>query len=188
MEVRLRCGSMALPGPLLLSAMPRLWCTCATDPHEPVRAQTSPAGTVRADACDKAVAAASRTASLCLRAQPGLGVRTEGRWACVCRARHPPTAAKFVQQRPLLPDTHTRASCVSLSLRLASLLCDMGFPHLPTCVQEHTRVGADTSQDIQLFGIGIQAEHCVLELCQDGDVTLTPVGNSRLLLSPPSPH
>lgn len=58
-------------------------------------------------------------------------------------------------------------------------MSDVVFPNLPTCAQEHTRVGADTSQDIQLFGIGIQPEHCVLELCQDGDVTLTPVGNSR---------
>lgn len=40
-------------------------------------------------------------------------------------------------------------------------------------------MGADTSQDIQLFGIGIQPEHCVLELCPDGDVTLTPIGNAR---------
>ncbi|XP_061572677.1 kinesin-like protein KIF13A isoform X3 [Cololabis saira] len=46
-------------------------------------------------------------------------------------------------------------------------------------LKEHTRVGADTSQDIQLFGIGIQPEHCVLELCPDGDVTLTPLGNAR---------
>uniref|UniRef100_A0AAQ5YK05 Kinesin family member 13A n=1 Tax=Amphiprion ocellaris TaxID=80972 RepID=A0AAQ5YK05_AMPOC len=46
-------------------------------------------------------------------------------------------------------------------------------------LKEHTRVGADTSQDIQLFGIGIQAEHCVLELCPDGDVTLLPVRNAR---------
>ncbi|XP_034553281.1 kinesin-like protein KIF13A isoform X7 [Notolabrus celidotus] len=46
-------------------------------------------------------------------------------------------------------------------------------------LKEHTRVGADTSQDIQLFGIGIQPEHCVLELCPDGDVTLMPVGNAR---------
>ncbi|XP_010773266.1 kinesin-like protein KIF13A [Notothenia coriiceps] len=46
-------------------------------------------------------------------------------------------------------------------------------------LKEHTRVGADTSQDIQLFGIGIQPEHCVLELCPDGDVTLTPIGNAR---------
>uniref|UniRef100_A0A3Q3S7K5 Kinesin family member 13A n=1 Tax=Mastacembelus armatus TaxID=205130 RepID=A0A3Q3S7K5_9TELE len=46
-------------------------------------------------------------------------------------------------------------------------------------LKEHTRVGADTSQDIQLFGIGIQSEHCVLELCPDGDVTLMPIGNAR---------
>ncbi|XP_061809864.1 kinesin-like protein KIF13A isoform X1 [Nerophis lumbriciformis] len=46
-------------------------------------------------------------------------------------------------------------------------------------LKELTHVGADTSQDIQLFGIGIQPHHCVLELCQDGDVTLTPIGNAR---------
>lgn len=40
-------------------------------------------------------------------------------------------------------------------------------------------MGADTSQDIQLFGIGIQPEHCTLELCPDGDVTLMPIGNAR---------
>ncbi|KAM8870194.1 kinesin-like protein KIF13A isoform 2-T2 [Spinachia spinachia] len=45
-------------------------------------------------------------------------------------------------------------------------------------LKEHTRVGADTSQDIQLFGIGIQPKHCVLELCPDGDVTLMPIGNA----------
>ncbi|XP_051922596.1 kinesin-like protein KIF13A isoform X3 [Hippocampus zosterae] len=46
-------------------------------------------------------------------------------------------------------------------------------------LKERTHVGADTSQDIQLFGIGIQPLHCVLELCPDGDVTLMPVGNAR---------
>ncbi|XP_061676647.1 kinesin-like protein KIF13A isoform X3 [Syngnathoides biaculeatus] len=46
-------------------------------------------------------------------------------------------------------------------------------------LKERTHVGADTSQDIQLFGIGIQPLHCVLELCADGDVTLMPVGNAR---------
>uniref|UniRef100_A0AAV2MDB0 Kinesin family member 13A n=1 Tax=Knipowitschia caucasica TaxID=637954 RepID=A0AAV2MDB0_KNICA len=46
-------------------------------------------------------------------------------------------------------------------------------------LKELTRVGADTSQDIQLFGIGIQPEHCVLELSPDGDVTLMPVENAR---------
>nr|XP_019948942.1 PREDICTED: kinesin-like protein KIF13A isoform X5 [Paralichthys olivaceus] len=46
-------------------------------------------------------------------------------------------------------------------------------------LKEHTRVGAHTSQDIQLFGIGIQSEHCILEVCTDSDVTLMPVGNAR---------
>uniref|UniRef100_A0A3P9MUI4 Kinesin family member 13A n=1 Tax=Poecilia reticulata TaxID=8081 RepID=A0A3P9MUI4_POERE len=46
-------------------------------------------------------------------------------------------------------------------------------------LKEHTRVGADTSQDIQLFGIGIQPEHCALDVCPDGDVTLVPIGNAR---------
>ncbi|XP_053743082.1 kinesin-like protein KIF13A isoform X2 [Synchiropus splendidus] len=46
-------------------------------------------------------------------------------------------------------------------------------------LKELTHVGADTSQDIQLFGIGIQPQHCVLELCPDGEVTLAPVGNAR---------
>ncbi|XP_052434842.1 kinesin-like protein KIF13A isoform X5 [Carassius gibelio] len=46
-------------------------------------------------------------------------------------------------------------------------------------LKDHTRVGADTSQDIQLFGIGIQSEHCVLDVTSDGDVTLTPAENAR---------
>ncbi|XP_072317029.1 kinesin-like protein KIF13A isoform X2 [Eucyclogobius newberryi] len=46
-------------------------------------------------------------------------------------------------------------------------------------LKERTHVGADTSQDIQLFGIGIQPEHCVLELCPDGDITLMPIENAR---------
>ncbi|XP_026989078.2 kinesin-like protein KIF13A isoform X2 [Tachysurus fulvidraco] len=46
-------------------------------------------------------------------------------------------------------------------------------------LKDHTRVGADTSQDIQLFGIGIQPEHCVIDIAADGDVTLCPVENAR---------
>uniref|UniRef100_A0A8C8YAZ7 Kinesin family member 13A n=1 Tax=Panthera leo TaxID=9689 RepID=A0A8C8YAZ7_PANLE len=46
-------------------------------------------------------------------------------------------------------------------------------------LKDHTRVGADTSQDIQLFGIGIQPEHCEIDIASDGDVTLTPKENSR---------
>ncbi|XP_046733692.1 kinesin-like protein KIF13A isoform X1 [Silurus meridionalis] len=46
-------------------------------------------------------------------------------------------------------------------------------------LKEHTRVGADTSQDIQLFGIGIQPEHCVIDIAVDGDITLCPIENAR---------
>ncbi|XP_035277114.1 kinesin-like protein KIF13A isoform X6 [Anguilla anguilla] len=46
-------------------------------------------------------------------------------------------------------------------------------------LKDHSRVGADTSQDIQLFGIGIQPEHCLLDISQDGDVTLSPIENAR---------
>ncbi|XP_051026869.1 kinesin-like protein KIF13A isoform X2 [Acomys russatus] len=46
-------------------------------------------------------------------------------------------------------------------------------------LKDHTRVGADTSQDIQLFGIGIQPEHCEIDIATDGDITLTPKENAR---------
>nr|XP_023646271.1 kinesin-like protein KIF13A isoform X3 [Paramormyrops kingsleyae] len=46
-------------------------------------------------------------------------------------------------------------------------------------LKEHTLVGADTSQDIQLFGIGILPDHCMLDMSPDGDVTLTPMENAR---------
>ncbi|XP_064908385.1 kinesin-like protein KIF13A isoform X2 [Columba livia] len=46
-------------------------------------------------------------------------------------------------------------------------------------LKDHTRVGADTSQDIQLFGIGIQPEHCEIDIGFDGEVTLTPKENAR---------
>ncbi|XP_077126059.1 kinesin-like protein KIF13A isoform X2 [Ranitomeya variabilis] len=46
-------------------------------------------------------------------------------------------------------------------------------------LKDHNRVGADTSQDIQLFGIGIQAEHCLIDVASDGEITLTPKENAR---------
>ncbi|XP_030408361.1 kinesin-like protein KIF13A isoform X6 [Gopherus evgoodei] len=46
-------------------------------------------------------------------------------------------------------------------------------------LKDHTRVGADTSQDIQLFGIGIQPEHCEIDIELDGEVSLTPKENAR---------
>ncbi|XP_063307758.1 kinesin-like protein KIF13A [Pelobates fuscus] len=46
-------------------------------------------------------------------------------------------------------------------------------------LKDHNRVGADTSQDIQLFGIGIQPEHCVIDVATDGEISLTPRENAR---------
>ncbi|XP_064409537.1 kinesin-like protein KIF13A isoform X10 [Latimeria chalumnae] len=46
-------------------------------------------------------------------------------------------------------------------------------------LKDHNRIGADTSQDIQLFGIGIQPEHCVIDIAVDGDIILTPKENAR---------
>ncbi|XP_076999554.1 kinesin-like protein KIF13A isoform X3 [Tamandua tetradactyla] len=46
-------------------------------------------------------------------------------------------------------------------------------------LKDHTRVGADTSQDIQLFGIGIQPEHCEIDIASDGEVCLTPKESAR---------
>ncbi|KAJ8410332.1 hypothetical protein AAFF_G00203130 [Aldrovandia affinis] len=45
-------------------------------------------------------------------------------------------------------------------------------------LKEHTLVGAADSQDIQLCGMGIQAEHCVIDITVEG-VVLTPHRNSR---------
>ncbi|XP_048408183.1 kinesin-like protein KIF13A isoform X1 [Stegostoma tigrinum] len=50
-------------------------------------------------------------------------------------------------------------------------------------LKDHTRVGADESQDIQLCGIGIQPEHCVIDITADGDVTLSPNENARTCLN-----
>ena len=45
--------------------------------------------------------------------------------------------------------------------------------------QEHTKVGSADSQDIQLCGMGIQAEHCIIDISGDAGVILTPHRNSR---------
>ncbi|KAJ6664479.1 hypothetical protein lerEdw1_007136 [Lerista edwardsae] len=49
-------------------------------------------------------------------------------------------------------------------------------------LKDHTKVGADTSQDIQLFGIGIQPEHCEIDIASDEEVSLTPKENARINL------
>lgn len=45
--------------------------------------------------------------------------------------------------------------------------------------QDHTKVGSADSQDIQLCGMGIQAEHCVIDITADTAVVLTPYRNAR---------
>uniref|UniRef100_A0A8D3DXZ3 Kinesin family member 13Ba n=1 Tax=Scophthalmus maximus TaxID=52904 RepID=A0A8D3DXZ3_SCOMX len=49
-------------------------------------------------------------------------------------------------------------------------------------LKEHTKVGSADSQDIQLCGMGIQAEHCVIDIMADTGVILTPYRNARILL------
>ncbi|XP_076835244.1 kinesin-like protein KIF13B isoform X2 [Brachyhypopomus gauderio] len=46
-------------------------------------------------------------------------------------------------------------------------------------LKEHTKVGSADSQDIQLCGMGIQAEHCVINISSEGAVFLNPYRNSR---------
>ncbi|XP_015252636.1 PREDICTED: kinesin-like protein KIF13B isoform X6 [Cyprinodon variegatus] len=46
-------------------------------------------------------------------------------------------------------------------------------------LKEHTRVGSADSQDIQLCGMGIQAEHCVIDITPETAVILTPYPNAR---------
>uniref|UniRef100_A0A3B4ZXV2 Kinesin-like protein KIF13B n=1 Tax=Stegastes partitus TaxID=144197 RepID=A0A3B4ZXV2_9TELE len=46
-------------------------------------------------------------------------------------------------------------------------------------LKEHTKVGSADSQDIQLCGMGIQAEHCVIDITADAAVILTSHRNAR---------
>ncbi|XP_066531682.1 kinesin-like protein KIF13B isoform X2 [Hoplias malabaricus] len=46
-------------------------------------------------------------------------------------------------------------------------------------LKEHTKVGSADSQDIQLCGMGIQAEHCVIDITPEGAVFLNPYRNTR---------
>ncbi|XP_073348385.1 kinesin-like protein KIF13B isoform X2 [Pagrus major] len=46
-------------------------------------------------------------------------------------------------------------------------------------LKEHTRVGSANSQDIQLCGMAIQAEHCVIDITESNGVVLTPHRNAR---------
>uniref|UniRef100_A0AAX7UXX9 Kinesin family member 13Ba n=1 Tax=Astatotilapia calliptera TaxID=8154 RepID=A0AAX7UXX9_ASTCA len=46
-------------------------------------------------------------------------------------------------------------------------------------LKEHTQVGSADSQDIQLCGMGIQAEHCVIDITAEAAVILAPYRNAR---------
>ncbi|KAI2652292.1 Kinesin-like protein KIF13B [Labeo rohita] len=46
-------------------------------------------------------------------------------------------------------------------------------------LKEHTRVGSADSQDIQLCGLAILPEHCLIEIKLETGVTLTPKRNAR---------
>ncbi|KAI7799898.1 kinesin-like protein KIF13B [Triplophysa rosa] len=46
-------------------------------------------------------------------------------------------------------------------------------------LKEHTRVGSADSQDIQLCGLAINPEHCVIDMKPETGVTLTPKRNAR---------
>ncbi|XP_037542008.1 kinesin-like protein KIF13B [Nematolebias whitei] len=46
-------------------------------------------------------------------------------------------------------------------------------------LKEHTRVGSADSQDIQLCGMAIHAEHCVIDITENNGVVLTPHRGAR---------
>ncbi|GLD59555.1 kinesin-like protein KIF13B, partial [Lates japonicus] len=46
-------------------------------------------------------------------------------------------------------------------------------------LKDHMRVGSADSQDIQLCGMAIQSEHCVIDITENNGVVLTPHRNAR---------
>ncbi|XP_060773908.1 kinesin-like protein KIF13B isoform X2 [Neoarius graeffei] len=46
-------------------------------------------------------------------------------------------------------------------------------------LKDHTQIGSADSQDIQLCGMAIQAEHCVIDITPDSGVMITPKRNAR---------
>ncbi|KAL7987188.1 hypothetical protein Chor_006107 [Crotalus horridus] len=50
-------------------------------------------------------------------------------------------------------------------------------------LKEHTLIGSDNSQDIQLCGLGILPEHCIIDITGDGQVMLTPQKNTRTFVN-----
>ncbi|XP_071403710.1 kinesin-like protein KIF13B isoform X2 [Pithys albifrons albifrons] len=50
-------------------------------------------------------------------------------------------------------------------------------------LKEHTLIGSDNSQDIQLCGMGILPEHCIIDITPEGQVVLTPQKNTRTFVN-----
>uniref|UniRef100_A0A8C5MA86 Kinesin family member 13B n=1 Tax=Leptobrachium leishanense TaxID=445787 RepID=A0A8C5MA86_9ANUR len=50
-------------------------------------------------------------------------------------------------------------------------------------LKNHTLIGSADSQDIQLCGMGILSEHAIIDITQDGQVTLTPMKNTRTFVN-----
>ncbi|XP_075412557.1 kinesin-like protein KIF13B [Tenrec ecaudatus] len=50
-------------------------------------------------------------------------------------------------------------------------------------LKEHTLIGSANSQDIQLCGMGILPEHCIVDITSEGQVMLTPQKNTRTFVN-----
>ncbi|XP_068931754.1 kinesin-like protein KIF13B isoform X2 [Petaurus breviceps papuanus] len=50
-------------------------------------------------------------------------------------------------------------------------------------LKEHTLIGSANSQDIQLCGMGILPEHCIIDITAEGQVILTPQKNTRTFVN-----
>ncbi|XP_028908623.1 kinesin-like protein KIF13B [Ornithorhynchus anatinus] len=50
-------------------------------------------------------------------------------------------------------------------------------------LKEHTLIGSADSQDIQLCGMGIHPEHCVIDITPEGHVVLTPQRSTRTFVN-----
>ncbi|XP_069584492.1 kinesin-like protein KIF13B isoform X1 [Ranitomeya imitator] len=50
-------------------------------------------------------------------------------------------------------------------------------------LKDHTLIGSDDSQDIQLCGMGILPAHCIIDISTDGQVILSPMKNARTLVN-----
>uniref|UniRef100_A0A8C1X5F8 Kinesin family member 13Bb n=1 Tax=Cyprinus carpio TaxID=7962 RepID=A0A8C1X5F8_CYPCA len=79
----------------------------------------------------------------------------------------------------LVLNTHTLVviddKCFLVNLNADPALSELLLYYL----KEHTRVGSADSQDIQLCGLAIQPEHCVIDLKLETGITLTPKRNAR---------